>query len=188
MVINLNELSLHILDICQNSIKANATLISILVHENISKNIFKVTIKDDGCGMNQKTLSEVTDPFFTTRTTRKVGLGISLFKMAAEMTNGKFIVTSALDKGTSVIANFKHDHIDRAPLGKIEETLMILILNELEIDIYYEHIFNKKTYIFDTREIKKVLSGIPFTGYEVMLWIKNNIKEGILDIHKEETK
>ena len=187
MVINLNELSLHILDICQNSIKANATLIKIIITEDLSQNSFQVIIHDDGCGMNQKTLSEVTDPFFTTRTTRKVGLGISLFKMAAEMTDGDFTIKSTLAKGTSVIANFKYDHIDRAPLGKIEETLVILVLNELEIDIYYEHTFNKKTYIFDTREVKQVLNGIPFTSHDVILWIKNNIKEGILDIHKEET-
>jgi anti-sigma regulatory factor (Ser/Thr protein kinase) len=188
VVINLNELSLHILDICQNSIKANATLIKIIITEDLPQNNFQIVINDDGCGMNQKTLSEVTDPFFTTRTTRKVGLGISLFKMAAEMTEGSFKIKSTLSKGTSVTAKFQYDHIDRAPLGKIEETLVILVLNELEIDIYYEHTYNEKTYIFDTREIKQVLNGIPFTSYDVILWIKNNIKEGILDIHKEETK
>jgi hypothetical protein len=184
----MNELSLHILDICQNSIKANSTLIEIIVNENIENNLFEIIIKDNGCGMNEKTLSEVADPFFTTRLTRKVGLGVSLFKMAAEMTEGSFDIQSTIGEGTKIKATFKHDHIDRAPLGIIEETIMILVLNEANIDIFYEHSFKTQKYVFDTREIRKILDGIPFTNYDVITWIKNNIKEGIFDIHKEETQ
>ncbi len=184
----MNELSLHILDICQNSIKANATLIKIIISENTSLNLFEIVIEDNGCGMNKKTLSEVADPFFTTRTTRKVGLGVSLFKMAAEMTDGDFRIESVLNEGTIIYANFVHDHIDRAPLGNIEESLSILVLNEANIDIYYKHTYNDKTYVFDTREIKEVLGDVPFTDYNVILWVKENIKEGIFNIHKEETK
>jgi len=183
----MNELSLHILDICQNSIKANASLIKILVNEDTTTNKFEIIIEDNGCGMDEKTLSEVADPFFTTRTTRKVGMGVSLFKMAAEMANGSFTIHSIEKEGTKVHAVFEHDHIDRAPLGSIAETISILVLNEANIDIYYEHKYNIQNYVFDTREIKKVLDGIPFTNYEVITWIKNNIIEGILDIHKEET-
>lgn len=184
----MNELSLHILDICQNSIKANSTLIEIIVNEDIKSNLFEIIIKDNGCGMNEKTLSEVADPFFTTRTTRKIGLGVSLFKMAAEMTDGTFDIQSTIDKGTTVKAVFNHNHIDRAPLGNMEETISILVLNEAEIDIYYEHNFENQKFIFDTREVRKVLEGIPFTNYDVIMWIKNNIKEGIFNIHKEETQ
>ena len=184
----MNELSLHILDICQNSLKANATLIEILIEEDINSNIYQIIIRDNGIGMDKKTLSEVADPFFTTRTTRKVGLGVSLFKMAAEIAAGDFKIESEVDMGTTITATFEHNHIDRAPLGDIEESLSILVLNEAKIDIYYKHVFNNKTYILDTREIKEVLGDIPFTDYTVILWIKNNIKEGILDIHKEETK
>jgi len=184
----MNELSLHILDICQNSIKANATLIEIIIEENIKNNKYSISIHDNGCGMTEKTLSSVADPFFTTRTTRDVGLGISLFKMAAELTEGHLKIESKLDYGTSVNTVFGHDHIDRAPLGKIEDTISILVLNEADIDIYYKHIYNEKEYVFDTREIKKVLDGIPFTDYNVIMWIKNNIKEGINDIQKEEIK
>ncbi|AIO18209.1 Histidine protein kinase DivJ [Candidatus Izimaplasma bacterium HR1] len=183
----MNELSLHILDICQNSIKANASLIQIIVNEQPQENIFEIIIKDNGSGMSAKTLSEVADPFFTTRTTRKVGLGVSLFKMAAEMAEGSFNIESKLNEGTSIDALFKYNHLDRAPLGNIAETISILVLNEAEIDIHYIHKLNTKVYNFDTREIKEVLDGIPFTNYEVITWIKNNIKEGILDIHKEET-
>ena len=182
----MNELSLHILDICQNSIKANATLIKIIIEENTSLNQYKIIISDNGYGMNKKTLSGVADPFFTTRLTRKVGLGVSLFKMAAEMTEGDFIVESEENVGTTITANFSHNHIDRAPLGDIEETMSILILNEKGIDIYYEHILDGNTFVFDTREIKKVLEDIPLTDYSVIMWIKNNIKDGVKNIQKEE--
>ena len=183
----MNELSLHILDICQNSIKANANLIKIIITDNRIENLFRIEIIDNGYGMDKKTLSEVADPFFTTRTTRKVGLGVSLFKMAADMAGGFLEISSIVNEGTKIIATFQNDHIDRAPLGDIEDSLSILILNENMIDIYYEHHFNNETYIFDTREVRKILDGIPFTDYSVIMWIKNNIKEGILNIQKEES-
>ena len=184
----MNELSLHILDICQNSIKANASLIEIIITENTTSNIYEITIHDNGHGMSDKTLSEVADPFFTTRTTRKVGLGVSLFKMAAEMAGGTFVITSKEQQGTSVTATFMHNHIDRAPLGAIEDTLTILIMNDANIDISYKHICNGNEYVLDTREIKQVLDGIPLTNYDVIMWVKNNIIEGITTIHKEEAK
>ena len=184
----MNELSLHILDICQNSIKADANLINIIIEEDLKNDFYKILIGDNGHGMSEKTLSEVSDPFFTTRSTRKVGLGVSLFKMAAEMCNGYFNVDSIVDKGTIITAIFEHSHIDRAPLGDISETIMILILNEKDINIYYEHIYNNQKYIFDTREIRKVLGDIPFTEYSVILWIKDNIVNGIKNLQKEETK
>lgn len=182
----MNELSLHILDICQNSIKADATLVEVTIIENINKNIYEVLINDNGKGMNKKTLSEVSDPFFTTRTTRKVGLGISLFKMAAELSDGGLEIHSDLGVGTDVIVSFAHNHINRAPLGLIEDTVSILCLNDKEIDIVYTHRYNNNEYIFDTREVKTVLDGIPFTDYNVIMWIKNNIKDGLESIQKEE--
>lgn len=184
----MNELSLHILDIVQNSIKANATLVQIVVDEDRSTNQYSITIEDNGHGMNQKTLSEVADPFFTTRTTRKVGMGVSLFKMACEMTEGSFEIESEVDKGTKVTAIFKDNHIDRAPLGSIEETISILILNDKNIDILYKHKIGNSEFVFDTREVKKILDGIPFTNYDVIMWIKNNIKDGINTINEEEQK
>ncbi len=184
----MNELSLHILDICQNSIQADSSLIKIIINENLSKNTFKISIVDNGRGMNEETLKEVSNPFFTTRSTRTVGLGVSLFKMAAEMCNGTFNIDSIPNEGTIVNATFNHNHIDRAPLGNISETIMILILDEKDIDIYYEHIINSRKYIFDTREIKKILDGIPSTEYSVILWIKDNIKTGIQNLQMEDIK
>jgi len=183
----MNELSLHILDICQNSISANASLIELNITENIKTNIFQIEIIDNGLGMNEKALSGVSDPFYTTRTTRKVGMGISLFKMAAGMSNGYLNVKSKINKGTTVKAVFQHNHIDRAPLGDIEDTIIVLILNERDIDICYNHYVNGNHYLLDTREIRKVLEGIPFTDYDVIQWIKQNIKDGIKNLHKEES-
>lgn len=183
----MNELSLHILDICENSVKADASLIEIYITENPETNLFKIQINDNGRGMNQETMSKVESPFFTTRTTRKIGMGVSLFKMAAEMTEGSFNIQSVENKGTKVTATFKHNHIDRAPLGNIEETITTLILMGKEIDIYYSHRFKDSEYVFDTKEVKQVLDGIPLTNIDVIMWIKNNITDGILQIHKEES-
>ena len=182
----MNELSLHILDICQNSIKADSTLVEITINEDLKNNTYEILIKDNGKGMDKRTLSEVSDPFFTTRTTRKVGLGISLFKMAAELSDGSFKIDSTVDVGTVVHAVFGHNHINRAPLGVIEDTISILCLNETDIDITYTHNYNDACYVFSTAEVKEVLDGIPFTDYTVIMWIKNNIKDGLTSIKKEE--
>ncbi|MEC9485751.1 MAG: ATP-binding protein [Candidatus Izemoplasma sp.] len=184
----MNELSLHILDICENSISANASLIEITIEESTTQNTYTITITDDGHGMNKKTLSQVSDPFFTTRTTRKVGLGISLFKLACELTGGTFQIDSIEKEGTLIKAEFVRDHINRAPVGDIEETLTVLLMNDAGIDIRYVHMIDHQTYYFDSREVKQILNDVPITDYNVILWIKNNIKEGLLSIQKEETK
>ena len=183
----MNELSLHILDICQNSIKANATLIEIIVEEDTISNLFSIVIHDNGHGMSKTTLTQVADPFYTTRTTRKVGLGLSLFQLAAEQCNGSLVIESEEGHGTHVVATFEHDHIDRAPLGRIEDTLTILILNEAGIDILYQHSYNNNRYVFDTRDIREVLGDIPLNDPEVLQWIKQHIKQGTTTIYKEET-
>ena len=184
----MNELSLHILDIVQNSLKANAKLVEIIINEQDIEDSYTIIIKDDGHGMDEKTLTEVSDPFFTTRTTRKVGMGTSLFKMAAELCEGTFTIESTVDVGTVVTASFVKSHIDRAPLGAIDETVTILMLNDNDIDIYYKHIVNEQEYVFDTRVVRQVLDGIPFTDYNVIEWVKNNIKDGIISITEEEQK
>lgn len=181
----MNELSLHILDIVQNSIRANASLVQIIIDEQLKNNIYSIKIHDDGHGMNAKTLSNVSDPFYTSRTTRKVGMGVSLFKMACELTEGGFTIDSEEGIGTTVTATFTNDHIDRAPLGEIEESLCILILNDKDIDILYKHTIENKEFVFDTREVKQVLEGIPLNNFDVIMWIKNNIKEGINTLKEE---
>ena len=178
----MNELSLHILDICENSVKANATLITLDIHEDTRRNLFSITISDNGSGMDEKTLATVSDPFYTTRTTRKVGLGISLFKLAAELCGGSQTITSEVGVGTVVQTIFVHDHIDRAPLGDISDTI-IATLTRGDIDLIYNHQYNDKKFQFSSIEVKEVLDGIPINDPSIIFWIKNNIKEGLVDLY-----
>ena len=173
----MTEISLHILDIAQNSIKADAKLIEISVAEDIQKNILSVTIKDDGCGMSSEFLKDVTNPFRTTRTTRRVGLGISMFKSAAELTGGKFEICSEPGKGTELTAEFVYDSIDRQPLGDMVSTMITLINAKPDIDYLYIHSFNDNKFEFDTRQIKSVLGEeISLCEPEILHWIEENIQ------------
>lgn len=178
----MKEISLHILDIVQNSIRAQASLIEIRILEDTSHNVLSIQIIDNGTGMDRETLEKVTDPFWTSRTTRKVGLGISLFKVAAERCEGCLRINSEVGKGTEVLAEFQKDHIDRAPLGNISDTVSLLIMTNEDIDFIYTHSFNQQSYELDTREIKKVLGDLPICNLEVIDWIKNNIKQGLDEI------
>lgn len=177
------ELSLHILDIVNNSVKANASFIKISVEEAINENLLNISIEDNGCGMDKEFLSNVTDPFKTTRTTRKVGMGLSLFKQAAESTGGKLSVTSEKNVGTKVNVQFVYDHIDRQPLGDMAETMLTLISGNELIDFLYIHTVNEKSFKFDTREIKQILGeDISLGSPEIVMWMKDYIKEGLLEI------
>ena len=180
----MKELSLHILDIVQNSIKADATLIEIEINEDIDSNALSISIKDNGRGMDEETIKKVEDPFFTTRTVRNVGLGIPLLKSAAERCNGSFAIKSKINEGTEVKAVFGHNHIDRAPLGKIGDTMMVLLNNSEQFEILYKHIYNRNEFVFDTVHIKKLLEGVDLTSPEILLWIKDYIKENIEDLKK----
>ncbi len=177
----MNELSLHILDICENSIKANATLVTLNIIEDLKENTFQITVEDNGDGMSAEILKTVTDPFYTTRTTRNVGLGISLFKLAAELTEGFLKIESKEKVGTKVTTVFTHDHIDRAPLGDISDTIITLI-SRGDADIIYNHKYNDTSYHFSTIEVKEVLAGIPLNDPSIIMWIKDNIKEGLKDL------
>ena len=148
----MEDISLHILDIAENSIAAEAKRIEIRIEEDQAKDLLTVEIKDDGKGMDQETLSKVADPFFTTRTTRRVGLGLALLAQAAEETGGSMEIDSAPDHGTRVKAVFHYHHPDRKPLGNLKETLQTLVVSHPEIDVVFEHIQEDSTYRFDTRE------------------------------------
>ena len=178
----MKELSLNILDIAENSIAANASLVEIKVSELIDDNLLIITISDNGKGMSEDFLKTVTDPFSTTRTTRKVGMGISLLKLVAEQSNGTFDISSKIGEGTVVKAVFQRDHIDRPPLGNIEQTISTLVSCNLNVNFVYEHTFNKRNFIMDTREIAEALQGVPLNTPDVILWIQSYIREGICDI------
>ncbi|KAB3535924.1 ATP-binding protein [Alkaliphilus pronyensis] len=180
----MKELALHILDIAENSIRAEATEIKITIVEDVVLDVLEITIEDNGAGMDNEFLDRVLDPFITTRTTRKVGLGLPLFKLAAQQCNGDLIIESRKDIGTKVKATFQHSHIDRVPLGNIVDTIVAIILADEKIDIKYKHVYNSDEFFLDTVEIKEVLKGVPITNIDVILWIKSHIKEALKELVK----
>ena len=173
----MRELSLNILDVAQNSITAGASLITIEVKENtVDKTLF-IGIYDNGKGMSEEQVKSVVDPFFTTRTTRKVGMGIPLFKMAAEQTGGRLEIKSELGVGTEVRTYFKTDSVDFTPLGDMASTVQMLITMNTDRDFVYKHTVNEKDFVADTREIKEILGDVPLDTYEVSQWLLEFIKE-----------
>lgn len=173
----MRELSLNVLDVAQNSIAADAGLIEIEIAEDTQKHEMLIGIYDNGKGMSAEQLSGVTDPFFTTRTTRRVGMGIPLFKLAAEQTGGGFSVESELGKGTRVKALFKTDSIDFTPLGDIASTVVALITMNKDKDFSYRRSLNGKSFTLETVRLKEILGDVPLDNAEVAVWIKEYITE-----------
>ena len=173
----MKELSLNILDITENSVKAGATLTEISITE--SENKLVISIKDDGCGMSEDIVRSVVDPFYTTRTTRKVGMGVPLFKMAAEQTGGKLEIVSDTgeDHGTTVTAYFYKDHLDFTPLGDVISTMTTLIQGHPDTDFLFTHLIDDKEIRLDTRELRAVLEGVPLNTYDVLEWIREFLEE-----------
>ena len=174
----MKELSLNILDITENSVKAKATLTQILLTE--TADTLTIQIVDDGCGMSEETVKSVIDPFYTTRTTRKVGLGITLLKLSAEQTGGSIDIKSRqgdTDHGTTVTARFFKNHLDFTPLGDVVSTIVTLIQGHPDTDFLFSHKCESKEVSLDTRELRAVLEGVPLDTYEVIKWIEENLKE-----------
>jgi signal transduction histidine kinase len=151
----MEDLSLHILDIVENSIAALAKKIEIRIDENQAKDLVTIEIRDDGNGMDEQTLKKALDPFFTTRKTRRVGLGLSLLAQAARDSEGTFDLNSGPGKGTTVNATFRMSHPDCKPMGDVGQTMQVLVMAHPEIDFLYEHKKDNSTYRFDTRETDK---------------------------------
>lgn len=179
----MKELSLNILDITQNSISAGAKHISILLTED-EAHVLKLSISDDGCGMSAETVGRVTNPFYTTRTTRKVGLGIPLLKLAAEQAGGKLSITSVTEDqdsechGTTVCATFHTDNIDFTPLGDIVSTVCVIIQGHPEIDYIFRHTAPGVRVELDTAQLRAVLGGEVSLGEpEVISWIAEYLRE-----------
>lgn len=177
----MKELSLNILDITENSVRAGASLTEIKIEE--TSDTLTVTVKDDGCGMSAEMLASVEDPFSTTRTTRKVGLGIPLFKMAAEQTGGGITLKSTPDDGkgslhgTEISATFYKNHIDFTPLGDVTSTVVTLIQGHPDTDFLFIHNKEEKEVRLDTRELREALEGVSLATYEVLKWIEDYLNE-----------
>jgi len=177
--LTVEDLSLHILDLVENSVDAGATEVEITVTEDSVNDFLSLEISDNGRGMDAETMKTATDPFFTTKTVRKVGLGLPFLKQAAEECDGHFSLVSEKGKGTAVSASFKRSHIDRKPLGDIGATIIVLIAGNPGLDIIFTYKRDDYSYYLNTREIREDLEKIPINLPEVLKLIKENISEGI---------
>ncbi|MHB8172561.1 MAG: ATP-binding protein [Thermincolia bacterium] len=181
----MRELSLHVLDVVQNSLRAGASRVEIVINVETGRDLLEIEIIDNGKGLAPGMLEQVADPFFTSRKTRKVGLGLALFKAAAEQCNGSFQIQSQPALGTRVRATFQHSHLDRAPLGSVEETLEALIACNPQVDFLYHHRINHREFHLDTHRIKEDLEPLEINHPKVLAWLKETIKEELTKIGQE---
>jgi hypothetical protein len=173
----LKEISLHILDVVENGISAGATLIRVHIWEKRRKNRLEITIGDNGRGIPENIRKTVTDPFVTTRTTRRVGLGLSLLKAAALRCNGTFEIDSETNRGTTITASFEFDHIDRAPIGDMPATVSSLLAGHPEIDLDYLHSINGNEFRLDTRELRCELDDMSLSDPRIVLQLESAIRD-----------
>ena len=174
----MRELSLNVMDVAQNCITAKATLVTITVCESDKNDSLDISVKDNGCGMTKEQAESVIDPFFTTRKTRKVGLGVPLFKMAAEQTGGSFTIDSTVGVGTTLFAHFVKSSVDMTPLGDINSTVKILIQCNPCIDFVFNHSTDNGEFTLDTRELREILGqDVPLNTPDVLEWIDGFLQE-----------
>lgn len=180
----MREIALHLMDIAENSVAAEGRNICIEVHEDLQRDLLTASITDDGRGMDAEMAKHVMDPFYTTRTTRKVGLGIPLFKLAAEMSEGGLSLVTESGKGTKIEARFRHSHIDRMPLGDISSTFLALLVSHPEIHWVFIYQTTDKdgnvdNFEFDDTELKNELGNMPITEPDILTFVRGLIEEGI---------
>jgi anti-sigma regulatory factor (Ser/Thr protein kinase) len=181
----LKELSLHILDIAENSVNAGASKIEVSVIENIKKDKLSIIIKDNGKGMDAETVRKVTDPFITSRTTRKVGLGIPFLKAAAEACQGNLEIHSQPGSGTELEVFFQRSHIDRMPLGDLQSTFLNLMIGYPQVNWIFRYQVNDRSFILDDQAIKETLAGLPLSEPTVINYLKQVISDGMSEITQE---
>lgn len=179
----MRELSLNVMDVAQNSVRAEASVVRITVTESDKDDRLTIEIADNGCGMTQEQVQQVIDPFFTTRTTRKVGLGVPLFKLSAEQTGGSFDIQSEKGKGTTTTASYVKSHVDMTPLGDINSTVKILIQCNPDIDFVYTCTTDNGSFTLDTRELREVLGEVSLDTPDVLEWIADYLEENTKSIY-----
>ncbi len=180
----MRELALHLLDIAENSVSAGAGTICITVVEDSATDQLHITVEDNGKGMDAEMVARVTDPFVTSRTTRKVGLGIPLLKAAAEACQGGLTIQSELGKGTTVQVEFQLSHIDRMPLGNLASTFLTLIIGSPEVRWILKYITGGETFEFDSQPIMETLEGVPLTDPAILAYLREMLETGIAGIRE----
>lgn len=181
----MRELSLHLLDIAENSIAAGAKNITIQVIEDTHKDLLQMSVKDDGRGMDQETVQKVIDPFYTSRTTRKVGLGIPLLKEAAEACNGNLVIRSTIGIGTTLEVWFQRSHIDRMPLGDLASTMLNLQVTNPDIHWIFDYRFDDHEFLYDDTLIKAELEGVSLTEPPVLNCLREMLESGIIEVQSQ---
>lgn len=178
----MKDLALHIMDIVQNSVTAGATQIGIAVSHDTGANTLLITVSDNGCGMTEEVLARATDPYYTSRTTRKVGMGIPLLMQSAEQAGGWLKLDSEPGKGTTLTAMFVHDHLDRPALGDMAGVISLLISANEGIRFLYKHSMDDCEYMLDTKEINEALDGMSVADAGVIRFIREMIRENLASI------
>ena len=178
----MKELSLHILDIMENSVSGGACRIEVNISVIDADDLLVIQVNDNGRGMDNETLARVTDPFFSTRTTRKIGMGLSLLKQQAEQTGGEFSIKSEMGKGTEVQASFGLSNIDRQPLGDVAGVIVNIAASYPAIDIQLNINTSCGSFQFGSHDVCKILDGMPMNNPEVMLWLKELIETNMTEM------
>lgn len=180
----MRELSLHILDLIQNSMEAGASSVGLeIIEDTKNKDSLKIIVRDNGRGMNRDTVQKIIDPFVTTRTTRKVGMGLSLLDMSTKRCDGFLKIDSLPGTGTTVEAVYRHSHLDRPPLGKIAMTVKTILVGNPQLNFHYRHCVNEHEFSISSTEIKEILGDIPLSHPDVLNWLDEYLSQNLLNLY-----
>lgn len=175
----MQNLSMYVLDIASNSIRAEATLIQIEMMNQDEADLISIEIKDNGKGMDEEMMKKVQDPFFSSRTTRKIGLGIPFFKDLSERCEGQFEFTSEVGVGTRIKSSMRKSHWDTPPMGDLGDAIIIAVTANESIHLIFKYMTDYGSFVFDSKEIQELLGDVSITTAEIMLWCKDYINQGI---------
>ena len=178
----MKELSMHVYDLMENSTAADSSEVRLTIKDSLKENVFHFTIEDDGKGMSPDFLAKVTDPYTTSRTTRKVGLGLPLIKMNSEHCGGGFAIESELGRGTTLRFWFQHDHWDRPPMGDFTGTIVMLVSQHEDIHFIITYQTDTGTFVFDTDEVKDALGGMSMNDIAIIRYLKEFVSENLKEI------
>lgn len=178
----MEDLSLHILDIVENAVAAKAHTIEVRIVEEPELNQLTMEVRDDGIGMTEEVRQKALDPFFTTRTTRRVGLGLAFLAQSAQEAGGTMEIESSPGKGTTIKATFQYGHIDRKPLGSMVETMTMLIIGNPDIDFHYSHANGKRVYTLRSEWLREKFKEQAWVSPEAIGWLKKHLREGLANI------
>ncbi|TCT14981.1 histidine kinase/DNA gyrase B/HSP90-like ATPase [Natranaerovirga pectinivora] len=180
----MKEISMHITDIVSNSVRAKANNITVEVVEDLINNLLKVIIMDDGIGIDDELILTIKDPFVTSRTLRKIGLGIPLFDQTCNQCNGNLVIQSKKNQGTKITASMAYNHIDRPPLGDLPTSIAGIIISMDKSNFSYRHLYNNKKFEITSKEIYEILGNeLSINNPKIYLWLKEYIKENISELY-----